>query len=63
MFLGFSSPSDETINRGLLTIIQVKLLTKVYCDEAGDYIVPNGFSQRDIVFCPDQRTKAIHTHI
>ena len=38
---GFSSLSDETLNRGTMTIFQDKLLTRKYCDEAGDYAVPN----------------------
>ena len=32
---------------------QDKLLTKTDCDEAGDYVVPNVFSPRDLVFRPD----------
>ena len=39
--LGFSSLSDETLNRGPMPIIQDILLTMTYCDEAGDYAVPN----------------------
>ena len=40
-----------------MTIFQDKLLTRTYCDEAGDYAVPNVLSQRDLVFRPDLRTK------
>ena len=49
----FSSLSDETLNRGLMTIFQDKLLTRTDCDEAGDYVVPNELSPRDLVFRPD----------
>ena len=38
---GFSSLLDETLNRGPMTVFQDKLLTRTYCDEAGDYAVPN----------------------
>ena len=32
------------------------------CDEAGDYVVPNVLSQRDLVFRPDNMDKTIlHT--
>ena len=37
-----------------MTIFQDKLLIRTYCDEAGDYAVPNVFSQRDLVFRPDK---------
>ena len=37
----FSSPCDETINRGPLTIFQDKELTRTYCKKAEDYAVPN----------------------
>ena len=59
---GFSSPSDETINRGPLTIIQDKLLRMADSDEAGDYAVSNVLSPRDLVFRHDLRTKTVHTH-
>ena len=49
---GFSSLSDETLNRGPMTIFQDKLLTRTDCDEAGDYVVPNVLSPRDLVFRP-----------
>ena len=33
------------------------------CDEAGDYIVPNVLSPRDLVFRPDNMDKTVpHTH-
>ena len=57
---GFSSLSDETLNRGLMTIFQDKLLTRTYCDEAGDYVVPNVLSPRDLVLRPDIRNKLYH---
>ena len=53
LILGFSSLSDETLNRGPMTIFQDKLLTWTDCDEAGDYVVPNVLSPRDLVFRPD----------
>ena len=41
-----------------------KLLTRTYCDEAGDYAVPNVLSPRDLVFRPDFLTKNVYnTHI
>ena len=38
-----------------MTIFEDKLLTStyMYCDEAGDYAVPNVLSPRDLVFRPD----------
>ena len=48
-----SSLSDGTLNRGPTTIFQDKRLTRTYCDEAGDYVVPNVLSPRDLVFKPD----------
>ena len=34
------------------------------CDEAGDYVVPNVLSPRDLVFRPDNMDKTVpHTHI
>ena len=50
---GFSSLSDETLNRGPMTIFQDKLLTRTDCDEARDYVVPNVLSTKDLVFRPD----------
>ena len=50
---GFSSHSDETLNRGPMTIFKDKRLTRTDCDEAGDYVVPNVLSPRDLVFRPD----------
>ena len=32
------------------------------CDEAGDYVVPNVLSPRDLVFRPDNMDKLYHTH-
>ena len=33
------------------------------CDEAGDYVVPNVLSPRDLVFRPDNMDKTVpHTH-
>ena len=45
---GFSSLSDETLNRGPMTIFQDKLLTRTDSDEAGDYVVPNVLSPIDL---------------
>ena len=60
---GFSSLSDETLNRGPMTIFQDKLLTRTDCDEAGDYVVRNVLSPRDLVFRPDIEHKLYHHHI
>ena len=49
----FSRLLDETLNRGPMTIFLDKLLTRTYCDEAGDFVVPNVLSPRDLVFRPD----------
>ena len=43
-----------------MTIFQDKLLTRTECDEAGDYVVPNVFSPRDLVFRPDIGHKLYH---
>ena len=59
---GLSSPSDETINRDPMTVFQVKQLTKTYCDEAGDYALPNVLSPRGLVFRSDLQTKTAHMH-
>ena len=59
---GFSSLSDETVNRGPMAIFQDKLLTRTDCDEAGDYVVPNVLSPRDLVFRPDIGHKMYHDH-
>ena len=33
------------------------------CDKAGDYVVPNVFSPRDLVFRPDNMDETVpHTH-
>ena len=57
---GFSSLSDETLNRGPMTFFQDKLLTRTDCDEAGDYVVPNVLSPRDLVFNSDIGHKLYH---
>ena len=57
---GFSSLSDETLNQGPMTIFQDKLLTRTDCDEAGDYVVPNVLSPRDLVFRSDIGHKLYH---
>ena len=57
---GFSSLSDETLNRGPMTIFQDKLLTRTECDEAGDYVVPNVLSPRELVFRHDIGHKLYH---
>ena len=34
------------------------------CDEAGDYVVPNALSPRDLVFRPDNMDETVpHTHV
>ena len=34
------------------------------CDKAGDYVVPNVLSPRDLVFRPDNMDETVpHTHI
>ena len=33
------------------------------CDEAGDYVVPNVLSPRDLVFRPDNMDKTVHTQL
>ena len=43
-----------------MTIFQDKLLTRTDCDEAGDYVVPNVLSPRDLVFRPDIGHKLYH---
>ena len=37
-------------------------LTWTDCDEAGDYVVPNVLSPRDLVSRPDNMTKLYYTH-
>ena len=38
--------------------------TWTYCDEAGDYVVPNVLSPRDLVFRPDNMDETVpHTSI
>ena len=58
----FSSLSDETLNRRPITIFQGKLRTRTDCDEAGDYVVPNVLSPRDLIFRPDIGHKLYHHH-
>ena len=43
-----------------MTIFQDKLLTRSDCDEAGDDVVPNVLSPRDLVFRPDIGHKLYH---
>ena len=57
---GFSSLSDETLNRGPMTIFHDKLLTRTDYDEAGDYVVPYVLSPRDLVLRPDKGHKLYH---
>ena len=45
-----------------MTPFQDKLLTKTDCDEAGDYVVPNVLSPRDLAFRPDIGNKLYHHH-
>ena len=59
---GFSSPSDETINRGSQTTFHDNQPTRTNCDEGGDYAVPNMLSPRDLVFRPGLWTKKLYTH-
>ena len=58
---GFSSLTDETLNRGPMTIFNDKRLRRTDCDKAGDYVVPNMLSPRDLVFRPDigQKTTTV----
>ena len=34
-------------------------LTRTYCDEAGDYVVPNVISPRDLVSRPDNMDETV----
>ena len=43
-----------------MTIFHDKLLTRTDCDEAGDYVVPNVLSPRDLVFRPVIGHKLYH---
>ena len=43
-----------------MKIFQDKLLTRTDCDEAGDYVVPNVLSPRDLVFKPGIGHKLYH---
>ena len=43
-----------------MSIFQDKLLTRTYCDKAGDYAVPNVFNPRVLVFRPDIGHKLDH---
>ena len=60
MLFSLSCLSDETLNRGPMTTFQDKLLKKTDCDEAGDYVVPNVLSPRDLVFRPYIGHKLYH---
>ena len=53
IFERFSSHTHQTFNRGYMTLFQDKLMTRTYCDEAGDYDVTNVLSPRELVFSPD----------
>ena len=44
----FSCLSDETLNRGPMTIF--KLLTRIYCDDNGDHAVPYNFKSLDLTY-------------
>ena len=44
-----------------MTIFQDKLLTRIDCDEAVDFAVPNVLSPTDLVFRPDLQKK-LYTH-
>ena len=57
-----SSLLDETLNRGPMTTFQDKLLTRTDCDEAGDYVMPNVLSPRDLVISHDIGHKLYHHH-
>ena len=45
-----------------MTIFQDKLLARTCLDEAGDYVVPNMLSPRDLVFRPDIGQELCHHH-
>ena len=47
---GFFSLSDETLNRDPIIISQDKLPTRTYCDDVGDYAVPDVLSASCRVF-------------
>ena len=46
-----------------MTVFQDNLLTRIYCDEAGDYVVRNVFSPRDLVFRPDIADIELYHHV
>ena len=48
-----SRPLSMTFKPSLMTIFQDKLLTRTYCEEIGDYDVPNVLVKRTLVFRPD----------
>ena len=43
-----------------MTILQDKLLTRIYCDQAGDNAVPNVLSPKDLVVRPDRNWTIIN---
>ena len=45
-----------------MIIFQDKLLTRADCDEAGDYVVHNVLSPRDLVFRHEIGHKLYHCH-
>ena len=51
---GFFGLSDETLNLSPQTIFQDKLLTRKYCDKAGDHAVPKALSPRN-EHCTDNK--------
>ena len=63
MIPGFSSLSNESLNRGPMTIFEDKLLARTDCDEAGDYVVPNVLGPRDLDLTYDINCTDIITRI
>ena len=51
------------LNRGPMKIFQDKFLTRTDCDKAGDYVVPNVLSPRNLVFRPDIGHKLYHNQV
>ena len=45
-----------------MTIFKDKRLTRTDCDEAGDFVVPNVLSPRNLVFRPDIGQKKLYHH-
>ena len=54
---GYSSLSKDTLNRGPMAILQDKLLTRTYCYDTENYVVPDVLSSRDLVFRLDLSDK------